>query len=184
MPLQRFFKHHPGFTGIVGRLIKKPITRWLGLSGTAYTWQIEEGKWKKLGGLADAIRTVWGEEFWNTVPQRQQAMLKESRIQVTVGLDQAPITPEGMRPISEEDIKQEEDRRASKTFWEEHQGQMKGLMINSILAGGMGFGIALALMALGILHWGTTTTVTTPPNNQTATTGFILWLRWIILRRI
>lgn len=151
MPLQRFFKHHPGFTGIVGRFLKKPITRYLGIEGTAYTWQIESGRWIKLGSLQDAVRTVWGEDFYSTVPDRQKDLMEESRIQVTVGLDEAPLSPPGMRSISEEDIKSEEDRRAAKVFWEEHKSQQRGFYINMILAAGTGFGIALALQLLGIL---------------------------------
>lgn len=151
MPLQRFFKLHPGFTGIVGRFIKKPVTRFLGIEGTAYTWQIESGRWKKLGSLGDAMRTIWGEDFWATVPEKQKAMIEESRIQVTVGLDEAPLTPAGMRSISEEDIKQEEDRQASKTFWAEHGAKIQGFLINILLAGGTGFGVALFLVMIGII---------------------------------
>jgi len=151
MPLQRFFKLHPGFTGIVGRILKKPVTRYLGMEGTAYTWRIDAGSWHKIGTLEDAVRSLWGEAFWETVPERQQDKLTESRIQVTVGLDKAPLTPAGMRSISEEDIKQEEDRRASKTFWEEHQSQMKGFIINLILAGGTGFAVCAALVLFGII---------------------------------
>ena len=117
IPLQRFFKLHPGFTGIVGKFLKKPVTRFLGIEGTAYTWRVKTGTQEYLGNLADAVRTVWGEDFWGTVPERQKDMMEESRIQVTVGLDESKITPEGMRVISEEDIKNEEDRQASKTFW-------------------------------------------------------------------
>ena len=163
IPIQRFFKHHPGFTGIVGRFLKKPISMFLGLEGTAYTWKLQEGKWIKLGGLLEAIRSIWGEDFWATVPPRQKDLLEESKIQVTVGLDESPITPSGMRSISEEDIKQEEDRRASKTFWQEHQPQMKGFIINVLLAGGTGFGIALALQILGILDIAPATPPPTPP---------------------
>jgi len=152
MPPQRFFKLHPGFTGIVGRFLKKPITRYLGMEGTAYTWKIDAGSWHKLGTLAKAVRSVWGEDFWRTIPERQKEYLTESRIQVTVGLDKAPLTPAGMRSISEEDIKQEEDRRASQTFWAEHQGQMKGYFINLMLGIGTGFGICAALVLLGIIN--------------------------------
>ncbi len=162
MPLQRFYKLHPGFTGIVGRFIKKPITRYLGIEGTAYTWQIESGRWKKLGSLGKAVSTIWGDEFWSTVPETQKKKLEESRIQVTVGLDESPLTPAGLRTVSEEDIKQEEDRMASKTFWEEHGAQMKGFFINLFLAGGFGFGIALLLMAIGIIKFDTVV-VAAPP---------------------
>ena len=151
MPIQRFLKLHPGFTGIVGRFLKKAITRYLGIEGTAYTWKIESGRWKKLGGLAAAIKAVWGEDFWATVPERQKEMIEESRIQVTVGLDEAPLTPAGMRSISEEDIKQEEDRQASKTFWREHSSRERSFYINLILAGGTGFAICAGLVLLGII---------------------------------
>jgi hypothetical protein len=168
MPVQRFFKLHPGFTGIVGRFLRKPVTRYLGIEGTAYTWLIKSGRWEKLGGLGDALKTVWGEDFYSTLPERQSKMIDESRIQVTVGLDEAPLTPEGMRSISEEDIKQEEDRRASKTFWEEHGSQMKGFLINVFLAGGTGFGIALLLVMIGIIRMPVATSVPTPATNSTA----------------
>lgn len=151
MPAQRFFKLHPGFTGVVGRFLKKPITRYLGIEGTAYTWQIENNKWKKLGTLADSVRAVWGEDFWTTVPTNKREQLEDSRIQVTVGLDEAPLTPAGMRSISEEDIKQEEDRRAAQVFWEEHKSQTRGFYINMILAGGTGFAICAVLVLLGLI---------------------------------
>lgn len=166
MPIQRFFKLHPGFTGIVGRFLKKPITRYLGIEGTAYTWKIKSGRWEKLGSLGDALKSIWGEDFFNTLPERQLKMMDESRIQVTVDLDEAPLTPEGMRSISEEDIKQEEDRRASKTFWEEHGSQMKGFFINVFLAGGTGFGIALLLVMIGIIKMPTYTPAPTPETAQ------------------
>lgn len=161
-PLQRFYKLHSGYTGIVGRFIKKPITRYLGIEGTAYTWKIQEGVWKKLGSLQDALQTVWGANFYDTVPEKQRKLLEESRISVTVGLDESPITPEGMRAISEEDIKQEEDRRASKTFWAENQQGAKNMIVNLLLAGGTGFGIALLLMMIGILKFPAPTVVTAP----------------------
>lgn len=175
MPIQRFFKLHPGFTGIVGRFIRKPITRYLAIEGTAYTWQIEAGAWKKLGSLGDSVRAIWGDEFFSSVPEKQQKALTESRIQVTVGLDESPLTPHGMRSISEEDIKQEEDRMASKTFWEEHGSQMKGWIINVILAGGTGFGIALLLMAIGIIKFDTVV-VSPAPVPAASPAAFILSL--------
>ncbi len=172
MPIQRFFKLEPGFTGIVGRFLKKPITRYLGIEGTAYTWKIESGIWKKLGSLANAVRAEWGEEFYLSIPEKQKKVLEESRIQVTVKLDESPLTPPGMRSISEEDIKQEEDRQASKTFWEEHGSQMKTLFINIILAALGGFGIACLLVMLGILK--TPVVVVETPQNATVTTKMII----------
>jgi hypothetical protein len=167
MPIQRFFKLHPGYTGVVGRFLKKPITRYLGIEGTAYTWKIKAGEWEKLGTLSDAVRTVWGEDFYSSIPDRQNKILQESKIMVTVGLDESPLTPEGMRSISEEDIKQEEDRQAAKTLWEEHGSQQKSFWVNLFLAGGTGFGLALFLVMIGIIKM-PVVTQTTPTNPTTA----------------
>jgi hypothetical protein len=150
-PLQRFFKLHPGFTGMAGRIIKKPVTRFLGMEGTAYTWKVQEGVNKLLGSLKDAVRAVWGEDFWSYVPDEQRALLDESRIQVTVGLDESPLTPENMRSVSEEDIKIETDRKAAQTLWAEHGIKLRNQYINMILAGGFGAAIVFALFFLGIL---------------------------------
>jgi len=150
LPPQRFFKHDPGFTGIMGKFIRKPVTLFLGLMGTAYTWKPDQGSWKKLGKLGAAIKTVWGPEFYQTIPKRQRKILEKSDIQVTVGLKQGPITPPGYTTISEEDIKTEEDRKAAEVIWEEKRKQDKGQLINMILAAGTGFGVAVALMLLGI----------------------------------
>jgi hypothetical protein len=171
MPIQRFFKLHPGFTGIVGRIIKKPITRYLGIEGTAYTWSLKSGKWEKLGTLGEGLRTIWGEDFYGTIPQTMRDKIEESKIQVTIGLDESPLTPEGMRSISEEDIKQEEDRRAAQTLWQEHQSAQKGFYINLLLAGGTGFGAALFLVMLGVIRMPVITQTTTPQK-----TAEILWL--------
>jgi len=170
MPPQRFFKLSPGFTGIVGRFLKKPITQYLGMEGTAYTWKIDAGSWHKMGTLGDAVRSVWGEDFWATIPERQKEYLTESRIEVTVGLDKAPLTPEGHRSISEEDIKQEEDRKAAETFWEERQKAQRGFYINIILAAGTGFAVCAALVLLGVIKTPSTETVRVVQQtaNQTA----------------
>lgn len=166
MPPQKFFKHHPGFTGIVGKIMKKNVTLFLGRIGTAYTWRLEHSKWIKLGGLSDAVKTVWGQAFYDAVPDKQKALLEESEIQVTVGLSEDPLTPEGYKEISEEDIHKEEDRAASKTFWKERGTKDKGMIINIILAAGMGFGVCAALFLLGIFK---TPVVFVPTNGVTPT---------------
>jgi hypothetical protein len=150
-PTQRFYKHHPGFTGIVGRFLKKPITRYLGREGTAYTWKVNEGEVEVQGGLAQAIKTICGEDFWDQIPDKQQELLQESRMGVTVGLDEAPI-PENLRVVSEEDIQAEEDRKASETFWEGKKKQEKGAWIQWMFIFMSGFGVACALQIIGILR--------------------------------
>lgn len=183
MPPQRFFKHRPGYTGIVGKFLKKPVTRFFGREGTAYTWSIEGGQEIKLGSgtLAGAVETVWGSEFYNAVPAKQKKLLEESEIGVTVQLEGGPLTPERFHPVSEEDIKAEEDRKASETFWEGKKTLVKGQWIQWFFIFVAGFGVAAVLQIIGILRIPSgATTTTPPPGNQTAAA----WLMWLMQRVI
>lgn len=186
MPAQRFFKYRPGYTGIVGKFLKKPVTRFFGREGTAYTWKVENTKEIKLdpGNLAGAIRTVWGEEFYSSVPEKQKKLLDESKIGITVQLEQGALTPETFHPISEEDIKTEEDRKASETFWEGKKTLVKGQWIQWVFIFVAGFGVACALMIIGILRIpsGASTPAPAPTGNQTTAT--VAWLIWLIQKVI
>jgi len=185
MPPQRFFKHRPGYTGIVGKFLKKPVTRFFGREGTAYTWKIEAGKEIKLdpGDLGAAVRTVWGEEFYDGVPAKQKKLLEESKLGVTVQLEEGPLTPEKFHPISEEDIKSEEDRKASETFWEGKKTLVKGQWIQWVFIFVAGFGVACAAMILGILRIPSgQTTTPAPTGNQT--TAALAWFMWLIQKVI
>lgn len=179
MPPHRFLKKSPGYTGIVGRFLKKPVTRYLGVEGTAYTWKIDAGSWHRVGNLDEAVRTIWGEKFWNEVPEPMREKLEESRITVTVGLDKAPLTPPGHRSISEEDIKSEEDRKAAETFWQERQRAQRGMYINMLLAGMAGFGVCAVLVLLGLLKLpAPEVTVVKEAANQTAAALKTMWQSW------
>jgi hypothetical protein len=139
-PPQRFIKHAPGFTGKLGRVLKRTVTRYLGREGTAFTSQVIAGK-IIIGSLAKTIRGLWGEEFYFTVPEEQRIQLEESKINVTVELDKT-MTPEGYKAASEEDIKQEQDRAAAETWWKgkkmaEKTGFMQVIFIFGAGAGAM-----------------------------------------------
>jgi hypothetical protein len=73
-----------------------------------------------------------------------------------------------MRPISEENIKTEEDRKAAQLFFEGKKKEDRGAWINLILAGVAGFGVAAVLMVLGILKIPSgETKIIIPPTNST-----------------
>lgn len=198
MPPQRFYKWRPAYTGIMGKFVKKPVTRFFGKEGTAYTWGMgaeEEGKatdpkdpktFKPMGKLCDAIKTLWGNAFYDEIPEKQKELLEKSQIQFTVQLDQGPLTPSGYKVVSEEDIKAEEDRKAAETFWQGKKTIEKGQWIQWIFILLAGFGIACALMIIGILRIpsGNTTTTTPPPGNGTATTSAVGFFFWILQRLI
>lgn len=166
-PPQRFIKYKPGWTGQVGRFIKRAITRHLGLEGTAYTCQVEQGKEMLfvemqgnpgvvaidnailLGSLSDALKAIWGPEFYNEVPQSRREELEKEKINVIIGLDEVK-TPSGFKELTEENIKQEEDRQAAETWWKGKKQAEKGqwLMMIWLLLAGAGI-MAIASKFLG-----------------------------------
>jgi len=156
MPPQRFYKNHAGFTGIVGRFLKRPAVRFLGRMGTAFTWKLNSEKVNIIGGLAEALKLVWGNDFYATVPEPQKLLVEKSEIGVTVNLDEAPseIIDASGKPIklTEEDIKIEQDRVAAKTWWEGIKAGEKKDIILLLLAVGAGAGIStIAFVLLGKL---------------------------------
>jgi len=149
-PPQRFLKVSPGFTGQVGRFLKRGVTRFIGKEGTAYTWKTQSSK-VKIGSLAKALRGLWGKKFYDQVPEVKRKQLEESKISVTVDIDPG-LTPKGYKPASEEDIKQEQDRLAAETWWEGKKQADKGTWLQYLFIAGFGFGVALALQILGVLR--------------------------------
>jgi len=70
---------------------------------------------EKLGSLRDALIAVWGEDFYNMIPEEQRKIIDDGKIYVTVELE-GGLTPPGYRPISEDDINEEQDRSAARIF--------------------------------------------------------------------
>jgi len=177
MPPQKFLKFHPGFTGTMGKFLKRSVTLFLGRTGTAYTWRLEAGKWIAAGSLANAVKTLWGAAFYESVPDRQKDLLEKSKIEVTIGIAEDPITPGDMRPVTEEDIHKEEDRAASRTFWKERFAKDKSLYINIILAAGSGFAVCAILFLIGIFRIPSPSpTVSTPITTPTPTPASAIFL--------
>lgn len=179
MPPQKFFKHNPGFVGIVGRFLKKPVTLFLGRTGTAYTWRLEAGAWKKLGTLAAALKDIWGDTFYDEIPEEKKKVLEKSEIQITVGLADDPLTPEGRKVVSEEDIHKEEDRAASRTFWKERFSKDKMWIVNLLLAAGTGFAVCAALVLFGVIK---TPSATAPAPTPTAQpSALAIWILSLVM---
>lgn len=153
-PPQRFLKLNAGYTGKVGRFIKRTITKFFGKEGTAYTWTFEAGAQKKIGSLSKALKGLWGNDYWNLFAENEPEkanQLEESKINVTVEIEKG-FTPESFTSVSEEDIKREEDRAAAQTFWKGKRSEEKREWIDYIFILMAGFGIALALQVMGILR--------------------------------
>lgn len=155
-PLHRFIKLFPGYTGIVGRFLKKAVTLYFGKEGTAYTWRLKNKINEKIGSLADALRIVWGKEFYEVIPEEQRQKVEESKIHVTVNLDDTALAKDSDGkdlPIRrEEDIKTEEDRVAAQTYWEGKAIATRKQWLEYLFIAGFGFGVALALQIIGVLR--------------------------------
>lgn len=158
LPLQRFLKHAGGFTGRIGRILKRPSTIHLGIEGTAYTKSVKNPKVKAT--LEESIRSIWGDEFYEQVPEEQRKLIEDSTINVTVDVDDVltPVDPETgkpYRPINEQDIKKEEDQSCWKTFWKGRALTERGQWIDKIVIGLAGAGMMLlALLLLGYIQTG------------------------------
>jgi len=155
-PLHRFIKLFPGYTGIVGRFLKKAVTLYFGKEGTAYTWRLKSKIEEKIGSLADALRVVWSDEFYNMIPEDQRKLVEDSRINVTVNLDDMASAQDSEGndlPVRrEEDIKTEEDRVAAQTYWEGKNMALRKQWLEYLFIAGFGFGVALALQIIGVLR--------------------------------
>jgi len=134
-PAQRFFKYHPGFTGMTGKIMKRPLTRYLGMSGTAYTVKANSEPVKAT--LADSLTVIWGEEFCKQVPDAQWKQIQDAKMDVTVEIDTKSVG-ENLPTIAEEDVKLEQDRAAAKVWWEGIKAGEKRdwvIMIITLVAG-------------------------------------------------
>lgn len=157
-PVQRFIKLSSGWSGYVGSFLKKSATLFLGVQGTAFSYPLKTGKVTKdhageLLTIDKVLSAAWGSEFYNTIPQKQRDVIKNGKINVTVDLGDPPNTSDlGKKKVmSEEDLKTEEDKAASETFWLGRKIIEKGAWVKDIFILGTGIGIALALQILGIL---------------------------------
>jgi len=151
LPPQRFMKFRPGITtqvrGRFGRLSK--ITRHVGREGTAYSQRVESGEIKNIP-LSKTLKVLWGEEDYNRIPKELLPAIEDSKIGITVQLEDDPLTPKGMPIISEENIKTEEDRQASQTFWKGKAEALKGATLQSLAWMGMGgLVVIIGCLAMG-----------------------------------
>lgn len=151
-PPQRFIKISQGFVGTVGRFVKKSVTRYLAKEGTAYTFKTTQNHLEEIpGGIPAAIKQLWGQTEYDKIPPHLKDKLEQNLLAVTVDL-QDGLTPEGYRPVTEEDIKREEDREAAKTWWMGRKMAEKGTWVQVVFILLAGVGIALILQIIGILR--------------------------------
>jgi len=146
MPPQRFLRYRAGFNVMqqlrFGRVRK--ISRYVARVGTAFTKRYESGILKNIK-LSDTLRVLWGNEVYDKMRDELKKPIEEGLIGVTIQLEDDPLTPKGLPVISEENIKQEEDRQAAKTLWAGRKDMMKSITMQMIFP--IGLGVAIGIVA-------------------------------------
>jgi len=98
--------------------------------------------------LEDAVKFRWGEEFYGTVPEERQALLRDNSMLVTVDLEPG-IVPEGYEPITESTILNKADEDAAELASKAMQGAIKKSVLDWlpwVLAGAGVMAIASKLL--------------------------------------
>lgn len=104
---------------------------------------------ERLGSLGNALKNVWGDEFYNEVPEERRKEVEDSKILVTVDLEPG-LTPPGYSPVSEEDINEEQDREAAKIFGKGLGATTKQQLYQGMLWMALGIAITFILYNIGI----------------------------------
>lgn len=160
------------------------ITRWLAREGTAFTKRLARGdpvppaelftepgreesanpvlspipgvRWlERLVPLSNTVQTIWGTEFWESVPEAKRQELEAGKISVTIMLnpDGSPLKDKEGKPVeySEEAVFDEQDRQAAKIYFDGKKSSDRGGTLNLIMA--LGAGAAIGLVASLFLGW-------------------------------
>ena len=143
----RFFKWGGAYVFHEGG---RMVTRYFGKEGTAYTWKLEDGKWKILGTLYDGLVAVLGEDFVQKLRDDIKAKLRSSKVYVTVDLEEG-TTPEGLKypTLREEDIYDEQDRQAASILVERMRVSAKRELYQGLLWLCVGAMLVLLAVQLG-----------------------------------
>lgn len=97
--------------------------------------------------LEDAVKARWGNEFYGTVPENMQEVLRNDKLLVTVNLEPG-IVPEGYTPITESVIEEKADRDMASLIANSVKQGMKEPWIQWIFIFVAGMGAAMLLAKL------------------------------------
>lgn len=149
-PPLRFFKFGRSYEL---RKRGRPYTRHFGKEGTAFTWILEghtkiKGKLKQVTkrfkNLGDMVKSVWGQEFFATVPEERREQLAENNVLLTVNLEPG-ITPKGYEPITESVILDKADEDAARLWSASIKGAIQEPLMKVLIYLGCGAGIGWIL---------------------------------------
>lgn len=154
-PPHRFIKFHSGFTGLVGSVVKRASTIFLGIQGTAYTQRLSSGSKIVNERLDKCLRALWGDDFYDLIPKEQKDAIEDGVVLTTIDLGDLDIPKnskgEALKNISEEDLKTEEDVQASQNYWKGRRQVEKGAWVQYVFTAGTG--AAIMLVGCIMLGW-------------------------------
>jgi len=155
LPPQRFLKFRKSFTITQRRRLGKflKINRLLAREGTAYAQRIESGEITNVS-LSKVLIALWGPENYDTVRSKAPELIdlvEKGKVNVTIGLEEDPITPHNLKPMSEENIKTEEDKQAARVLWKGMKESLKESFIHNFAY--IGSGIAMGILICILMGW-------------------------------
>lgn len=106
---------------------------------------------ESIGTLWDALNQVLGEELMDTLPEEHRIKLIDSKIYVTVKLEEG-LTPEGFKPITEEDIKSEANKNMASLIGQGIKQTLKEDWLKIALAVGCGIGLCFIAQSIGLFE--------------------------------
>lgn len=80
---RRFIKAGCAWTFVIGRQV---TTRFFGMEGTAYTAIIKNKEEEKVS-LEEALRSLWGDKFYEDVPEKQKSIIEKHKWGLTVEVE-------------------------------------------------------------------------------------------------
>ena len=126
---------------------------WLAKMGKGYVFRLKQGekdKAEKLGSLWEGLNVILGEDICNGFTDYVKDKLMDSKIYLTVELEQPPF-PVEYEELTEQDVKNENAQRMSSVMFAGMKDQLKEDYIKIIFILGTGIAIALVAIRLGLM---------------------------------
>lgn len=153
-PPLRIYKYRGAYEFVAG--MGRKVTTFFAKEGTAYNMALESGEVEvkqdlsKRENFGEIAKILWGEEFYNTVPEDRRRQLETRAITMTVEIERG-LTPEGYTPITEEGINSDGDEAMGAAV---AKGVNKGMgipFLYHIFA--FGFGSAITFVGCLLMGW-------------------------------
>jgi hypothetical protein len=146
--IYRFVRFREAINFVIGG---RTVTRWLAKVGTAYSKRLESGDVGEFT-LYTIMIAVWGQEIIDALKDEEKQKLIESKVMLTVRLEEGTTPFEGMKDRAEAYIKQEEDAEMAKLFGENVRRELtKEDYIKTIALVGSGVALCYIAQAMGLI---------------------------------